>query len=59
MYDIYSQCPEFSTEVITLRLTSDEDTEELLKCYYNKGNQERKGENFSTSIQGICIFGSV
>lgn len=36
MYDIYSQCPEFSTEVITLRLTSDEDTEELLKCYSDK-----------------------
>lgn len=33
MYDIYRKCPQFSTEVITLRLTSDKDTEDLLKCY--------------------------
>jgi len=36
MYDIYNKCPQFSTEVITLRLTSREDTEEMLKCYSDK-----------------------
>ncbi len=36
MYDIYSKCPQYNTEVITLRLTSDEDIEELLKCYSDK-----------------------
>lgn len=33
MYDIYQKCPVFSNEIITLKLTSIEDAEELLTCY--------------------------
>lgn len=31
--NIYQNCPVFSNDLLTLRLISDEDTEELLKCY--------------------------
>ena len=31
--DIYKECPIYTTEVLTLRLTSLEDAAELLKCY--------------------------
>lgn len=33
MYDVYQKCPIFSNEIVTLRLTSTEDAEELLNCY--------------------------
>ncbi|MCB2297892.1 GNAT family N-acetyltransferase [Clostridium tagluense] len=34
--NIYIECPIYTTEVLTLRLTSLEDVEELLKCYSDK-----------------------
>lgn len=34
--DIYKQCPSYTNGDITLRLTSLEDAEELLKCYSDK-----------------------
>lgn len=33
MYKIYKNCPIFKNETITLRLTTEEDTLELLNCY--------------------------
>jgi len=31
--DIYKKCPVYTTDILTLKLTSLEDTSELLKCY--------------------------
>lgn len=36
MYDIYKNCPVYKNSLITLRLLTDEDTKELLKCYSDK-----------------------
>ncbi len=36
MNDIYSSCPTYKTELITLRQTNIDDAEELLKCYSDK-----------------------
>jgi RimJ/RimL family protein N-acetyltransferase len=33
MYKIYEKCPIFKNETVTLRLTNEEDTLELLNCY--------------------------
>lgn len=33
MYRIYEKCPIFKNELVTLRLTNEEDTLNLLKCY--------------------------
>ncbi|MDF2804542.1 MAG: hypothetical protein K0S61_4447 [Anaerocolumna sp.] len=33
MYKIYEKCPIFTNETVTLRLTNEEDTLELLNCY--------------------------
>lgn len=33
MYKIYEKCPIFKNEIVTLRLTNEEDALELLKCY--------------------------
>lgn len=33
MYKIYNDCPVFKNELVTLRLTKEGDTLELLKCY--------------------------
>jgi len=31
--DIYKKCPVYTTDILTLKLTSSEDASELLKCY--------------------------
>jgi hypothetical protein len=36
MYRIYENCPIFKNETVTLRLTNDQDTKELLNCYSDK-----------------------
>jgi hypothetical protein len=54
MQDPYKICPTFETETFILRLVSEEDSEELLKCYSD--NKAQKIFNSDRCTGDFCIY---
>ncbi len=54
MQDPYKICPTFETETFIIRLVSEEDSEELLKCYSD--NKAQKFFNSDRCTGDFCIY---